>query len=91
MKRTRLTHLALSDSGFLFDTKTGHTFTLNKTGTQILKLRIDGVSCERVTEQIVERFDVAHDLASRDVAQFVERLRELGIDGGNDTSNVRVN
>ncbi len=91
MKRPRLTHLALSDSGFLFDTKTGHTFTLNKTGTQILKLRIDGVSCERVMEQIVERFDVAPDVAGRDVAQFLKRLHELGIDDGNDSLSVRVN
>jgi PqqD family protein of HPr-rel-A system len=87
MRRRPLAHLALSDSGFLFDTRTGHTYTLNKTATQILKLRIDGVSRERVTEQIVKRFDVAHDLAGRDVAQFIERLRELGIEEGNDVAH----
>lgn len=86
MRRAPLAHLALSDNGFLFDTKTGHTYTLNRTGTRILKLRIDGVSCDRVTRQIAESFDVAYDLAERDVAQFVERLCELGIDDGSGTA-----
>ena len=48
-------HLALSDNGFLFDTRTGNTFTLNKTATFLLKSLIGGTPDAQLAALLVER------------------------------------
>lgn len=78
MDSMRLTHLALSENGFLFDTSTGFTYTLNKTGAFILKLLIEGKSHERIVEALVARFEIHVDAARWDIDRFVMRLQELG-------------
>ena len=70
-------NLALSDNGFLFDTRTGNTFSLSKTATFLLKGLMGGASPQQLAEQAAETFDVDVQTASRDVARFVFRLRDL--------------
>ena len=74
-------HLALSENGFLFDTKTGQTFNLNRTGSFILRGLMDGATPQEVRASLAERFEVDEETASRDVNQFVFRLRELNLAG----------
>jgi hypothetical protein len=82
MKHSRLANLALSDNGFLFDTITGHTYTLNETGALTLRMIIDEVSLPEIVERLTDRFDVAHDTALRDTELFASRLQDLGILNG---------
>lgn len=89
-----LNHLALSDNGFLFDTRTGHTYSLSTTGTFLLKRLMsaaeargtaadddaaDGVAPEALAQAMVERFQVDADTARRDVEQFLFRVRDMGL------------
>lgn len=74
-----LEHLALSESGFLFDARTGNTYSLNRTATFMLRLLIDGVPPETLAAHVVEAFDVDRVTAERDAQRFVARLRELGL------------
>ncbi len=82
MKSTRLANLALSDNGFLFDTTTGHTYTLNETGALTLRMIIEEVSLPKIVERLTDRFEVTHDTALRDAELFRSRLQELGILNG---------
>ena len=77
---TRLRDLALSDTGFVFDPVTGHTFTVNATGLALLRLLKDGRTPEQLGRALADEFDVAggEDLG-RDVDEFVARLREQGL------------
>lgn len=72
-------NLALSENGFLFDTKTGNTFSLNKTGSFLLRQMIDGTSTEKLVDSLVETFDVDPNIAGRDVEQFLFRLKDLKV------------
>lgn len=74
-----LEHLALSESGFLFDARTGLTYTLSKTGTFLLRALIDGQDAEALPAALAATFDVEPPIARRDVDQFLFRLNDLGL------------
>ncbi|MCP4662868.1 MAG: HPr-rel-A system PqqD family peptide chaperone [bacterium] len=71
--------LALSESGFLFDPRTGSTYSLNPTGTLLLRDLIDGISPDRLIERLLATFRVDSETAARDVERFLFRLRGLGL------------
>lgn len=79
MDRQRLANLALSDNGFMFDTMTGLTYTLNKTGTLILKSIVEGIPFSELSRRICDGFDVPPEVAARDTELFLARLGDLGI------------
>ena len=72
-------NLALSENGFLFDSRTGNTFSLNSTGTFLLQELIRGSHPDELVERVTEKFDVSDNEASRDVEQFLFRLKELQV------------
>lgn len=79
MGKKLLSHLALSDDGFLFDSSTGNTFTLNATGTFILKKLIGGMSSEAIAADLTDIYDTSEEMVLRDMVQFFQFLTELGI------------
>ena len=72
-------NLALSENGFLFDTQTGVTYSLNATGTFLLRELIDGTDFSELTLKLTEKFDVNNNVAERDLEQFLFRLKDLGL------------
>ena len=76
-------NLALSENGFLFDTRTGNTYSLNRTGTFLLRRLIDGTARNELEACLIEGFDVEPEAASHDVEQFLFLLRDLKIIGQN--------
>lgn len=71
----RLRELALSETGFLFDPVTGHTYTLNRTGCELLKLLRDGAAEKELPARLAERFAVEPLDAERDCLLFLDQLR----------------
>jgi len=73
----RLRELAMSDSGFVFDPMTGHTFTVNPSGLVLLRLLKQGTEIGQLCEHLAREFEVGlgEDLA-RDVQDFIMQLRE---------------
>ncbi len=76
-----LRNLALSESGFLFDPSTGHTYSLNATGAFLLRQLVEGRRQDELVAQIVEHFETDEDTAGRDTEQFLLQLREMGLAG----------
>lgn len=72
-------NLALSENGFLFNTQSGHTFSLNSTGTWMLRMLIEEVTPSELPTRLVEAFDVDHATARRDVELFLFRLRDMDL------------
>lgn len=72
----RLRTLALSDTGFLFDPTTGHTYTLNRTGTDLLKWLRDGIAESAIPARLAAAYEVTEDVAERDAQLFFSALRE---------------
>jgi len=79
MAKHSLSHLALSDEGFLFDPTSGHTYTLNSVGTFILKKMIEECSFDEIIAAMIEEYDVPEDILGRDLEQFFHFLSEQGI------------
>ena len=76
---TRLRELAISESGFVFDPHTGHAFTVNATGLVLLRILHSGCGLDQAAEKLRDAFDVVDEDVSRDVDEFVARLREHGL------------
>lgn len=85
-----LDHLALSESGFLCDARTGLTYTLSRTGTFLLRALIEGIDAEVLPERLVGTFDVEPQVARRDVDQFLFRLGDIGVLGEGDADDEEV-
>lgn len=77
---SRLRDLALSDTGFVFDPLTGHTFSVNTTGLTVLRALKDGALPERLAGNLAEEFEPegGEDLA-RDVEDFLGTLKAQGL------------
>ena len=79
IQATRLHELALSDSGFVFDPSTGHSFTVNPSGLCLLRWVKDGVPPEEMASRLAETFDLEPDEdPARDVQDFLMQIRECG-------------
>ena len=74
----KLRGLALSETGFLFDPTTGHTFSLNRTGTFLLRQLIQEAALDELPQRLTAEFDVDLETARRDVEQFIHQIRDLG-------------
>ena len=79
MTGQNLSHLALSDDGFLFDPTSGHTYTLNSVGTFILRKMIEKYTSEQIIAAVIEEYDVSEEIFSRDLEQFYHFLSEQEI------------
>ncbi len=79
MAHRLLAHLALSDDGFLFDSSSGNTYSLNSTGAFILKKLIDGSGRDQIVAAMIKVYDTSEDAIARDLNQFFQYLLELNI------------
>lgn len=76
---TRLQNLALSESGFLFDPATGHTYSLNQTGAFVLRRLIEGHPADELPGLVASAFETDEETANRDSEQFMMQLRDMGL------------
>ena len=82
MDVSRLRQLALSDSGFVFDPVTGHTFTVNAAGLVVLASLKDGLSADDIVKRLRDELETdGSEDVGRDVDDFLARLREHGLVG----------
>ena len=64
------------------DKETGEfveTFTLNESGTDMLRLFCQGKDVAAVAQEIAEMYEVPLGLVSKDVSAFAEKLQKKGL------------
>ncbi|MFC1749067.1 PqqD family peptide modification chaperone [Pseudomonadota bacterium] len=71
----RLSRLAINEEGFVFDPQTGESFTINPSGSLIIKSLAQGLGDEESAAAVAEAFDINSHDAYRDVRDFIEQLR----------------
>ena len=76
MDRDKLAVLAVSESGFIFDPVTGHSYTANATGLRILELLKSGKNEEEIRTMLLEEFEASEDEVSVDISDFIENLKK---------------
>jgi PqqD family protein of HPr-rel-A system len=78
--REKLSDLAISDKGFVFDPYTGSTFSLNATGRVMLEGLKRGAGRGEILDDLTEAFTVGADEdLDRDLGEFMQLLRREGL------------
>jgi len=71
-----LQRLAISESGFVFDPVSGHSFTVNETGLAILRTLQRDRHLDRLREGLTAEYDVDERALDRDLLEFLGSLRD---------------
>ncbi|NMG18263.1 PqqD family protein [Brasilonema bromeliae] len=58
---------------------TGESFMLNHCGQLVLQRLRHGETQQQIVQVLCDRFDIAHTIAERDVADFCQQLKTLGL------------
>lgn len=74
-----LLDLAVSDSGFVFDPRSGTTYTVNKSGVVLLRGIVRGLNRLELMEELKADFAVGDADLHRDIDEFIQLLRENGL------------
>jgi hypothetical protein len=75
MDIAKLHNLAISGTGFIFDPVTGNSFNTNETGLFIINHLKNGEPVSRLTNTLVEEYDISAETAEQDILQMIETLR----------------
>lgn len=76
-----LARLAISESGFVFDPVTGHSFSVNETGMTVIRLLQQGLSLSETTTELQKSYQEKSEVIERDLLEFIGLLREQ-VDAG---------
>jgi hypothetical protein len=74
-----LTDFALSESGFIFDPRSGATFTVNVTGLTILEALREARDPRTIPGLLRERFVGVEEDVAEHVADFLRSLQQIGL------------
>ncbi|WOJ94436.1 PqqD family protein [Congregibacter variabilis] len=72
-----LRRLAISESGFVFDPSSGHHFTVNETGLEILRHLQKEANSSELLEFLGQEYDSGTSELERDVLEFIGMLRKF--------------
>jgi PqqD family protein of HPr-rel-A system len=75
----RLGQLAISPTGFVFDPRSGVTYTINATGRSVIEALRDGADLDELVERLNDSFETDGDDLRRDALEYVRLLREHGL------------
>ena len=72
-------HIAISDSGVIFNGATGDSFSLNPIAGEILNLIKADQSEDQIKSQILDKYDVDAERIDGDLYDFFTHLRQLNL------------
>lgn len=72
--RQLLRQLAVSDTGFVFDPRTGQSFSLNPTAREALDWMSQGLSLSQTALRLSEHYAVLPEVAESCLESFVQQL-----------------
>ncbi len=74
-----LARMALNEEGFMFDPQTGESFLVNDTARELLEGLKQGLDQRQLAERLAAEWEVEPAEAERDVMDFLQQLRSLGL------------
>lgn len=77
-------NIALSDTGFVFDPSTGNSFSTNPIGLEIIQYLRQGLSTEKIQEQLIKSYEVDKNTVENDLDDFVAMLSKLKLTGNHE-------
>ncbi len=77
--------IKISDNGFVFNSNTGDSFSLNTTGLELIQLISQGKELEEIKEDFTGRFDVDELTFEKDFYEFCSLLKHHQLISGDST------
>lgn len=71
----KIKQLAISESGFIFDPSTGHSYTANTTGAFILKQFALDKNESEIIEAIINEYEVDEVQVRQDLKSFEQEIQ----------------
>jgi hypothetical protein len=68
---------AISESGFIFDSNTGDSYTVNSVGLEILLMLKEQKTFDQIATFMINKYDVALDEFERYYTEFLLTLKQL--------------
>lgn len=72
-------NIALSDSGFVFDSNSGDSYNLNTVGRAIMNLMKEDKTLDEIQELMLEEYEVEADVLENSIYDFVGMLRQFNL------------
>jgi len=72
-------NIAVSESGFVFDSNSGDSFNLNEVGQEILRLLKDEKTEEEIQIYITNEYDVEPDVFVDSYYDFIRMLSQFNL------------
>ncbi|MBU2555032.1 MAG: PqqD family protein [Bacteroidetes bacterium] len=72
-------HIAVSDSGFVFNPVTGESFTANPMGIEIIEMLKQERTIAEIHETLLQKYHTEHTTIEKDVADFFELLKNFSL------------
>ena len=72
-------NIAVSESGFLFDSMSGDSFSLNPIAAEILELIREQKSIDDVKRIILNKYEVTSTMLDKTIDEYVFTLKKLNI------------
>lgn len=72
-------HIAISDSGVIYNGATGDSFSVNPIAAEILDLIKKDQTEEQIRTVLLERYDIIPERLEGDIYDFFSHLRQLNL------------
>ena len=72
-------HIAISDSGVIYNGATGDSFSINPIATEIIGLIKSDLSENEIKLKLMEKYDTNPDRLDGDLYDFFSHLRQLNL------------
>ncbi|MAF85254.1 MAG: hypothetical protein CL875_02010 [Dehalococcoidales bacterium] len=69
-------NLYVDENGFIFDYKTGLTYSVNSTGVFIVRELLAGTPPSELTHLIKKKYSINHKTAASDLKAFLQQLSD---------------
>jgi hypothetical protein len=81
--------IKISDNGFIFNSKTGDSFSMNPFGLELIKNIQEGKDFENIKTEMLEKYEVDDLTLEKDYYEFCALLKHHQIIGKGDQMDFR--
>ncbi|MDD2715723.1 MAG: PqqD family protein [Candidatus Wallbacteria bacterium] len=74
----KINRLTISPDGFIFDSETGNSYTLNSVGLLIVEKLRQGIKKILIISWLVREYEVSRQEAEADLTSFMDDLKRCG-------------
>lgn len=72
-------NIAVSDSGFVFNSTTGESFSANPIGAEIIEMLKQKKTIDEINQDLTERYNADIVTIDKDVSDFINMLTQFSL------------